>query len=224
MKAVVRRRLALVVLAALLTAGCVSLSPATIPAASLDEGAGNGWRLDGANSTGADGGLFSKQAVKAYLDPADEGRGHPGRVTVLSMRQLLSPDREELRDRVEERLRSNARERGLELSSQTREGQRDLANGARSYYLTFNATAESQSSVFASDARVRVLGEVFRCTGGATVVVTGSAQVSESESVGGVQTSEETDPQTWAEIVRDPRGTIGGFRGHGLVYGIACGG
>lgn len=210
--------------ASLLLAGCVSLSPARIPDGQLDGGTGNGWEADPANSTEVSGGFFSKQARQAYLDPAEEGAGHPGRLTVLSLRGLLSPDREELRDRVKTKLRENAEANGLELSSQTEEGERTLANGARSFYLTFNATAEAQGSVFASDARVNIVGEVFQCTGGATVVVTGSAQVSESESVGGFQTSEEYDPKTWTEIVRDPRGSIGGFRGQGLIYNIACGG
>lgn len=217
-----RLGLAAVLIACLLTAGCVSLAPSEVPDSSLDASTGNGWRYDPANSSDVSGGLFSKRAVNAYIDRAEDDQGHPGRLTVLSLRGLLSPDREELRDRVNESLRENAQRNGLELSSKTHEGQRDLANGARSFFITFNATAESEDSVFASDADVRILGEVFRCTGGATVVVTGSAQVSESESVGGVQTSGETDPKTWAEIVRDPQGTIGGFRGQGLVYTLAC--
>lgn len=217
-----RLGLVTVAVACLLSVGCVSLTPARVPAASLDPGAGNGWNYDAPNSSSVEGGYFSKRAVNAYLDLAEEGQGHPGRLTVLSVRGLLSPDREELRERVEQRLRENAEQSGLELSSQTHEGQRSLANGARSYYLTFNGTARSESSVFETNAQVRIVGEVFRCTGGPTVVVTGSAQVSETESVGGVQTSEEVDPQTWAEIVRDPPGTIDGFRGQGLTYSIEC--
>jgi hypothetical protein len=224
MKAVARRRLIGLVLLAALTAGCVSLTPAGVPVQALDDGSNNGWEADPANSTGVSGGWTQKQAVNAYLDDADDDRGHPGRMSVHSLRTLLSPDREELRDRVRTQLRENAENNGLELESQTSEGQRELANGARSYYVGFNATAQTEGSVFASDAEVRILGEVFRCTGGATVVVTGSAQVSESESVGGVQTSEDRDPRTWAEIVRDPQGTIDGHRGQGLVYRIACGG
>jgi hypothetical protein len=224
LKFVARRRLIAVVLLAVLTGGCVSLSPAQIPASSLDAGTGNGWQADPANSTAVEGGWFSKRSVDAYIDRADDDRGHPGRMTVVSLRGLLSPDREELRERVEEQIRQNAEQNGLELETQTNEGQRDLGNGARSYFVTFNATAAAEGSVFASDAEVRLLGEVFRCTGGATVVITGSAQISSSESVGGVATSEDRDPRTWAEIVRDPVGTVDGFRGQGLVYSIDCGG
>jgi hypothetical protein len=224
LKAVARLPLIGLVLVTLLTAGCVSLSPARIPSSSLDAGTGNGWQHDPANSTEVEGGWFSKRSVDAYLDQAEDDRGHPGRTSIVSIRGLLSPDREELRDRVEEQLRSNAERNGLELSSKANQGQRTLANGARSFFITFNATAASEGSVFASDAEVRLVGEVFRCTGGATVVVTGSAQVSESQSVGGVPTSEERDARTWAEIVRDPSGTIDGHRGQGLIYMIACGG
>lgn len=224
LKPVARLRLIGLLLAALLTAGCVSLSPATIPTSTLDQGTGNGWEHDEANSTGIEGGLFTKQAVDAYIDEAEDERGHPGRLTMLSLRSLLSPDREELRERVEDELRSNARANGLEISSRSNQGERTLGNGASSYYITFEAQAASEGSVFASNAEVRLLGEVFRCTGGATVVVTGSAQISESQSVGGVPTSEERDARTWAEIVRDPSGTIEDHRGQGLVYNIACGG
>jgi hypothetical protein len=215
-------RLAVVVVVAMVTAGCVSLTPAQIPSQALDAGTGNGWEHDEANSTGVEGGWTQKRSVDAYLDRADDDRGHPGRLTLVSVRTLLSPDREELRDRVEEQLRENARRNGLELEGQENEGQRTLGNGARSFYIVFNATAENQGSVFASNAEVRILGEVFRCTGGATVIVTGSAQISESESVGGVPTDENRDPRTWAEIVRDPSGTVEGYRGQGLVYNIEC--
>lgn len=218
------RLLALVGVLAL-TAGCVSLTPAEVPSAVLDPSTGNGWEHDEANSTGVQGGWTSKRAVNAYLDTAEDDRGHPGRMSVVSIRSFLDPDREELRDRVEEHIRESAEQNGLEVDRDSRQqGQRTLANEARSFYVAFNATAASQGSVFASDAEVRLLGEVFRCTGGATVIVTGSAQISEAESVGGVETGEDYDPRTWAEIVRDPSGTIEGHRGQGLVYRIQCGG
>lgn len=205
-----------------LTAGCVSLTPSVVPAEALDEGTNNGWERDPANSTEVSGGWTQKQASKAYLDQAEDDRGHPGRMTVTSVRTFLDPDREELRDRVREQLRENAQRNGLELDEQMREGQRRLANDALSYYVTFNGTARAEGSVFASNAEVRLLGEVFRCTGGATVIVTASAQVSEAQSVGGVPTGEDRDARTWAEIVRDPTGTIDGYRGQGLVHQIEC--
>lgn len=222
MKPVARLRLLALLALVALTAGCVSLTPAEVPVSALDEGSNNGWERDPANATEVHGGWTQKQAVRSYLDEADDDRGHPGRMSVTSIRTLLSPDREELRDRVREHLRENARQNGLELEEQENEGERDLGNGARSFFVTFNATAEERGSVFASNAEVRILGEVFRCTGDATVIVTGSAQISEAQSVGGVPTGEDRDPRTWAEIVRDPRGTIDGHRGQGLVHQIEC--
>jgi len=205
-------------------AGCVSLTSARVPQTVLDGGANNGWVPDPQNSTDVTGDTFSKRGTNAYLDDADDGEGHPGRLTVRSVRGVLSPDREELRERLAEQLERNAERNGLERSTKLQEGERRLANDALSFFVTYNASASNQESVFASDAEIRMVGEVFRCTGGATVVITGTAQISESESVGGVQTEENFDPETWAEIVRDPEGTIDGYRGaSGLIDSVRCG-
>lgn len=217
--------LAALLLTSVLTAGCVSLTPATLPNRVLDTQAGNGWVADPVNSTGVEGGFFDKQAVEAFRDPADDDEGFPGFVNVVSIRALLSPDRQELRERVESRLKEDARAKGLQLEGQTQEGNRRLANGAQSFYVVFNATSETSNGPFGANREVKILGEVFRCTGGATVVVTGSAQTEGTRSIGGFQTERTYEPQTWAEIVRDPGGTIEGFRGsRGLVYNVACGG
>lgn len=206
-----------------LTAGCVSLTPATVPDRLLGGSSGNGWMHDPANSTGVEGGFFSEKAIEAYRDPADGQEGFPGFLNVVSIRGLLSPDRQELRQRVEERLKEDARSKGLTLTGEATRGNRNLANGVRSFYVVFNGTSETSNGPFAANREVMILGEVFRCTGGATVVVTGSAQIEGRRSIGGIQTERTYEPRTWAEIVRDPSGTIGGFRGsRGLVYNIAC--
>lgn len=212
----------------LLLTGCVSLTAAHLPSSVLDVRTGNGWvrNMTGDGWRGPSGGWFQKQAVRSYTDDASDDRGFKGFLQITSIRGVLSPNREELQDRVEKRLKADARSKGLELSEKTFEGTRRLANGALSFYLTFNATQTEQSGPFGEDAgTINIIGEVFRCTGGATVIVTGSAQVEGRSSVGGIQTSYEYEPRTWKEIVQDPQGTIGGFQGSkGLIYNIACGG
>lgn len=203
--------------------GCVSLEPAHIPDELLDDEAGNGWEEDASERQGPDGGPFSKMAVRVYKDQAENARGYPGVLLVQSVKGTLSPDRGTLRDELASRLREEASSQGLEVEEGETRGERRLAGGATSFYVLLNATGTSESFLFSGDAEVRGIGEVFRCTGGATVLVKGFAQVDQASSIGGVQTSRNYEPDTWREMVRDPQGTIQGFQGtRGLIYNIAC--
>lgn len=213
--------LALVVLTPL--SGCISLDPVRVPDRLLDEASGNGWQPDGSLTTSPDGGFLSKQASVGYRDEAESGPGYPGVLIVQSFRGLLSPDREALRDQIAELLREEAQDQGLEVQGQGTTGRRNLANGALSFYIVINATGTADSLTFTNEATVKGLGEVFRCTGGATVVVKGFAQVDSRSSIGGIQTSRDYEPRTWSEIVQDPFGTIEGFQGSGgLVHNLVC--
>lgn len=220
--AVTRVRIVALLLAVAVTAGCVGLTPAVVPSANLDVGTGNAWTRDLSNSTGVEGGFFTKQAVNAYEhDPVGDD-SYPGVLYVLSIATLLSPDRGELLDRLEEQLVAQTEDQGLELDYRLMEGERQLGNGAQSFFLAFNATAR-EDGFFASDSTVKVIGEVFRCTGGPTVIATGSAQVETTRSISGITTEHRYDPGTWEDIVMDPQGSIEGFRGQqGLIYNIAC--
>lgn len=204
------------------TTGCVGLTPAEVPSSALDVGSGNGWTRNDDGFREVSGSWMQKQAQRAYHDPAVDDEGFPGNLTVISIATLLSPDREDLKDQVREQLREDAREKGLELDDQVREGQRRVADGALSFFIVFNGTATDEDGLYTADMEVKILGEVFRCTGGPTVVAVGSAQVEGTERLGDFQTDRRWDPQTWEEIVADPEGTIEGYTGAGLVYRIAC--
>lgn len=215
-------RIVALLLVAMSTVGCVGLTPAVVPSANLDVGTGNAWTRDVANSTGVEGGFFTKQAVNAYEhDPVGDD-SYPGTLRVLSIATLLSPDRGELLDQLEKQLIEQTEEQGLDLDYRLMEGERQLGSGAQSLFIAFNATAR-EDGVFASDATVKVIGEVFRCTGGPTVIATGTAQVESTRAIGGITTEHRYDPGTWEDIVMDPQGSIEGFRGQeGLIYNIRC--
>lgn len=218
-----RGRLASGLLLSVLLSGCVSLDAAHVPDRFLEPQADNGWRPDGERTTGVEGGPFSKHATHAYRDDGGSGQGYRGVLSVVSLKGVLSPDREALRERLGEALREEAQEQGLSLEGDGTEGARTLANGARSLFVVVDATAHEEGSIFTSDSTVKVIGEVFRCTGGATVVVSGSAQIDRASSIGGVTTSRNTNPATWSEIVQDPFGSIEGYTGsRGLIHNIAC--
>jgi len=203
--------------------GCVSLDRAFLPERVLDQRASNGWVVDPGLEEDVHGGAFSKQALVGYRDEAEDGRGFRGVLVIESFRGLLSPDREALRERAGESLRDQARELGLALESAGRNGERTLANGARSFYIVVNATARDSGPLFDEEARVKMVGEVFRCTGGATVVVTGSAQIDTLQSIGGLDVRRVVDTTTWREMVQDPRGSIEGHMGSlGLLHNVAC--
>lgn len=203
--------------------GCISLDPVGVPDRLLDPASGNGWVPDPSLSSGPDGGLLSKRASVGYQDPAEEGPGYPGVLIVQSFRGLLSPDREALRDQIGELLRQEAEDQGLEVEDRGATGQRNLANGALSFYIVINATGTADSLTFTNEATVKGLGEVFRCTGGATVAVKAFAQVDSRSSIGGIPTSRDYQPRTWSEVVQDPFGSIEGFQGsRGLVHNLVC--
>ncbi len=203
--------------------GCVSLDPVRVPDRLLDDASGNGWTQDDGLTAEPDGGVLSKQAAIGYRDEAESGPGYPGVLIVQSFRGLLSPDREALRDEIGALLREEARDQGLEVQGEGMGGQRRVAGGALSFYIVINATGTADSLTFTNQATVKGVGEVFRCTGGATVVVKGFAQVDSRSSIGGIETSRDYEPRTWSEIVQDPFGTIEGFQGsRGLIHNLVC--
>lgn len=214
--------------AALLTlplAGCVDIDVARIPDKLLEGAGGNGWEKNLTASqkepASASGGT-SKTQTLVYEDRRSR-EGYPGTLTVTSLRTLLTPNDQKVIDLVEERIRSEAQRKGISIEGPPAKGTRTLANGDESSWFVYEGRV-STAGFFSRDADVKILGEVSHC--GKTLVATvGLAQVTDVRSVGGVPlpSDPETDPQTWREMVADPRGTIDGIRGStGLAYNVAC--
>lgn len=220
-----RLALALTLALALFTAGCVELSPARIPDRLIEGRGGNGWEKNlTASQSEPEGGSFSKSQALVYEDKRSDD-GYPGTMTVSTLRTLMRPTEERLRDVVQERIRDEAEERGVQIEGAPTTGERRLANGEDSFWFVYNGTVESSSGFFqARNARVKIYGEVFQCAEEKTLVaVVGLAQITDVRSVGGVQLPSEADPTTWREIASDPRGSIEGIRGSdGLGYNVVC--
>lgn len=159
-----------------------------------------------------------------YEDKRSED-GYPGTLSVTTLRTLMRPTEQKVRDVVQERIREDVEARGLRIEGAAATGERRLANGADALWFVHNGSVQSSGSFFQSrDARVKVYGEVFQCEGTkSVVVVVGLAQTTDVRRVGGVQLPSEEDPTTWREIAADPRGGIEGIRGSdGLAYNVAC--
>ena len=217
-----------VVLLAVPLSGCLDLHAARIPDRLLEGRGGNGWTKNGTASqkepTSTQMGLVKTQALVYEDRTSDEnGNGFDGSLSVTTLRTVLRPSEEKLRDELKDRVRKEAESKGIRISTDAVEGTRALANGADAFWFTHKGTV-SKAGFFSQSAEVRVLGEVSQCADEETVVVVvGLAQVSDVRSVGGVVLPSDPDDATWREIVSDPRGRIEGIRGSdGLAYNVAC--
>ncbi|HVL47936.1 MAG TPA: hypothetical protein VM889_05225 [Candidatus Thermoplasmatota archaeon] len=214
--------LLLVLLAAPL-AGCVSLTPAKVPQNLLG---GNGWRLDTGRSDDAPRseafGLAARQSL-VYVDEGRSPRGYPGQILLLTLKGLLTPSDESIKDQVRTQVLEGAAAAGIAVGAQSREGRRALASGATSTFFTYDGVVRGGGGVFTtSKAEVKILGEVWHCRQtGTSVLAVALAQVSDVDAVGGVELPANRDATTWREIVADPSGALDGT-GNGLVYAVTC--
>ncbi len=211
--------------AALVLAGCVSITVARVPARLLD--GASGWFEDPARSDASpesSGFGTAKSQRIAYRDEAKDGRGYAGALTVITLRTLISPSDESLREDLRDQVEDVAGRNGIRLDQQVATGSRALANRATSLHFLFNGTVTRSDGLFGEDAKVKVLGEVFTCRREkSSVVAVGIAQVTRTRSIGGVPIPSDRDATTWTEIVADPSGTIEGQRGgDGLVFNVVC--
>lgn len=223
------RWLVAVVLAALfLSPGCtgVDLTAARVPDRLLEGRGGNGWEK---NLTASESEPQSAQAgtsktqTLVYEDRTSED-GYPGTLTVTTLRTLLRPSEESVREIVQEKIREESERKGVRVEPSVTTGTRRLLESDESFWFVYNGSVESSSFFQSRNARVKIYGEVFQCAEHRTlVVVVGLAQITDVRAVGGVPLPSEADPATWREIVADPRGTLEGIRGvEGLGYNVDC--
>lgn len=221
--AVVRAGLVLLLV---LGSGCVGIAaPARVPDELLGGRDGNGWALDAGESEqrpqGSGFGLVATQTL-LYEDPGDPG--YPASLSLTTIRTLLAPSTNELRERVRERVRERAQELGIRLDAEERQGSRVVATGDPSLWFLFRGTVEEAGELFTQDATVRILGEVWNCrASGNSVAAVGLAQIDSVTLVNGVPVRRQVDETNWRELVQDPAGSIEGVAGiKGLLYNVAC--
>lgn len=216
---------AALVAALVLAPGCVELSPASLPDRLLEGRGGNGWERNATASDAeprAEGSLGRSQTL-VYEDRTST-EGYDGSLTVTTLRALLRPNEERVRETVQARIREEAEGKGLKVEDEPVTGTRSLKNGETSSWFVYNGSVESATFFQSRNARVKIFGEVFQCTQEKTTVITiGLAQTTDVRSIGNVPLPSDADPTTWREIVADPRGSVEGIRGSdGLAYNVAC--
>ena len=221
-------RLVALALVALALAGCVDgddLAPARVPDRLLEGRGGNGWERNQTASQAEPVGSGTSRAQSLVYEDRTSEDGYPGTLTVTTLRTLMRPTEQRVRDDVQQRIREEAERRGIGIQGDADTGSRRVAAGAEALWFVYNGTVASSGNLFSTrNAQVKVFGEVFECSAEKTLVVTvGLAQVTDVRSVGGVPLPSEADPTTWREVAADPRGSIEGIRGSdGLAYNVQC--
>lgn len=203
--------------------GCTStLDVAHVPDRLL--GGSMGWSKNNSASqrepTSASMG-FTKTQTLVYDDR--QSASYPGTLTVTTLKTLIRPSEESLRDTIQDRIRQDSQAKGIKISSAATTGTRDVGSGGSASWFAYNGSVET-GGFFARSAQVKIFGEVFQCQSTRTVVVTvGIASTTDVRTIGGVALPSDPDHTTWREIVQDPRGRIEGYRGsNGLAYNVEC--
>lgn len=211
----------LAVVATASLAGCLEIAAATVPDSTLEA---KGWVANAtASSSSSSWGGISRTEIRVYDHPRGPS-GYAGTLTMITLRAFLEPGEEDLRDMLRERTRAVAEENGIAVADQGQEGARENAEGKATVWFVDSGTATSSDVLFTRDADVRIVGEVWNCRAERTAVVAvGLAQVNDVRSIGGILRPENPDTRTFASIVADPKGTVDGHRGNGLLYSTTCG-
>jgi hypothetical protein len=213
-----------ILLAFLVTSGCLDLTPAKVPDRLLQGSGGNGWVRNATASqkepTSAQGGLLKTQAF-VY---EDRQSSYSGSLTITTLRTLVRPSEDSLRSTVQDRIRQEAQAKGLRITAGPTTGTRAVAAAGESFWFLYNGTVQS-AGFFSQSQDVKIFGEVFQCGSQKTEVVTvGLAATTDVRSIGGVVIPSDPDLSTWSEIVQSPKGSVEGYRGsEGLAYNVACG-
>lgn len=218
---------AVLLLAAVTAAGCVSYTPSVVPRELLDPGTGNGWTFHKKEPPGdpasQDLGLVKRQTF-AYRDTGDKG-GHPASLSVISFKVAFSsPDLDDLADRARTEVQAAAQGLGVELDGPPREETRATAAGDEARTFVWDGTVTEESDLFTdTQADVKVAGAVWNCKeapGGNSVVAVALAQVNERSAAGLIQ---DPDDRNWVELWEDAD-PGDARRDGGLMMQVTCGG
>jgi hypothetical protein len=215
-----RLALAALLLAAPALSGCFEIAAAHPTDAVL---AARNWALnETASRSDASWGGLVRDEVRVYEHKAG-GDGYAGTLTLATIRTFFAPSDGDLRDQLSQRVKDAAAANGIAIGAEAKQGSRTNAEGRSTVWFTYDGNATATGSVFTRNAEVRILGEVWNCPDDrTTVVAVGLAQVNDVQSLGGVAIPQSPDTRTWAALVADPKGTIEGYAGDGIVDDVAC--
>lgn len=215
-----RPALLAIVLLLAATAGCLEIPAASVATSVLTA---KGWEENAtaARSDARWGGL-ARTELRVF-EHARAGSDYGGHLSVVTIRSFLEQSEQDLRDRLQETVRTQSEAKGIEIGKDGEKGARENAEGRATQWFTYQGVAKSPETLFTRNADVRIVGEVWNCRASRTVVVAvGLAQVNDARVIGGIPITQDPNLSTWRELVADPEGTIEGAKGSGLLDAVAC--
>lgn len=238
MKACRRRRdvrVVVVAVAALLAsvalAGCFDPHRVQVPASVL-EASSLEWNVTKKPQEGKQFGTKSMETRYVYV-PEDAGPPYPGVLQVFSLRGDGADSRSELASLARNVIQQAIQREGIQVdSSQDVQGSRQLENGKTTDWFGHTGRIESarDDSIFlpgdAEHLVVRVHGEVGydgRSKTGFIAVAFVQIGTHTGPALPGLPATEETNEQTWYEVVADSDGNVGGASlptGRGLITNL----
>ncbi|MBI4394126.1 MAG: hypothetical protein HY556_10090 [Euryarchaeota archaeon] len=187
----------------------------------------NGWQFVQARSDAAprqaNFGLSTIQ-TKVYQDPGGGSNGYPASLSVTTLKGMLLPTEQDLREKVRAAVIAEAEARGIRIGVQETGGERQLKSGHPAFFFEYNGTVERSGFFTSSSAEAKIMGEVWNCQqSGTSVVSVALAQTTNVTTVGGILRQTDENPMNWRELVSDPAATIDGFAGDlGLMWNVEC--
>lgn len=163
-----------------------------------------------------EGGFLGPKSVEtryAFDRDPDDPAPFAGSLQVFSIRSLgrLSP--KELLELAHELVEHGAADKNITLSEGGPAGQRTLDSGVETSWFVHEGRTTQSGDLFEQGVRVRILGEVGHDGRSDTsILIIGMAQVSRTNVCPILVNCqpEETNLQTWIQIVGDPEGHIQG--------------
>ncbi len=153
--------------------------------------------------------------------PAD-GPPYPGVLQVFSIRELDRRSTDALLDFTEAAIEEAAERESIVVDEDARvEGERVLANGLSTRWLTLEGRVSDGGALFAEDTVVRLIGEVAHDGRSRTsIVAVGYVQVDSVVTCPIlVSCQSQQDFATWNDVAGDPAGSVGGATStHGFIH------
>lgn len=165
---------------------------------------------------GTEGGFFgpkSKETRYAFDRDPDDPVPFAGSLQVFSIRGVGRLDSSELLDLARDLVEQGAEDKNIQLDEDDEAGRRTLDGGVGTQWFTRAGRTTQSGDLFEQGVRVRILGEAGHDGRSDTsFLVIGMAQVSRTNQCPILVNCqpEETNLQTWIQIVGDPEGTIQG--------------